>query len=179
MSPSYRTEYQKLGWVGKKIQKKVLDVLRARPPGGRPAAARRRWRASAAAAVQVLLLSAFVAGCGEHLADRLQSGKVMAWDGLLGRWTGPVVPTEPSCGGTTEGLLSIGTDGFGFDPFQSTTVISGKVANDGHLAGRLARTGSSHQPLSITFDAAPAEGDTIRGSLASGRCHWSVTLRRG
>ena len=154
MSPSYRIEYQKLGWVGKKIQKKILDAL------------------------CMLLLGGLIAGCGDDIADRLQSGKVLAWDGLLGRWAGPVTPTDPSCGSTTEGLLSIGTDGFGFDPFQSTTVIAGKVANDGHLAGTFVRTVASHQPLSISFDAAPADDDTIRGTLVSGRCHWSVTLHR-
>ena len=126
----------------------------------------------------MMLLGGFVAACSDHLADKLQSGEVMAWDGLLGRWAGPVAPTDPSCGGTTDGLLSIGADGFGFDPFQSTTVIVGKVANDGHLAGTLVRTGGSHQTLTISFDAAPADNDTIRGNLASGRCHWSVTLHR-
>jgi hypothetical protein len=145
-----------------------------------------RWRCcstSAATAVCVVLFSAFAAGCAKDVAgdvaERLQSGKVMAWDGLLGRWAGPVTPTDQSCGGTTEGLLSIGSDGFGFDPFQSTTVISGKVANDGHLAGTFVRVGSSNQPMSISFDAAPASGDAIRGTLVSGRCHWSVTLHRG
>src|SRR5690348_15742070 len=120
MSPSYRTGYQKLGRVGKKIQKIVLRNFvapsRARsalaPCGGCPR--------SIAAVVCMMLLGAFVAACSDHRAGKLQSGEVMAWDGLLGRWAGPVAPTDPSCGSTTDGLLSIGSDGFGFDPFQST-----------------------------------------------------------
>ena len=180
MSPSYLTEYPKLGWMGKRIQKKILDTVRAHSKRRNSLPLRRFGRCSTSVIVMVcaLICGAFLAGCAENLAERLQSGKVMAWDGLLGRWAGPVAPTAPSCGGTTEGLLSIGTDGFGFDPFQSTTVISGKVASDGRLAGTFVRTGGSNQSLSISFDAAPADGDTIRGTLASGRCHWSVTLHR-
>ena len=127
----------------------------------------------------LLPLVGSLAGCGEDLAARLQSGKVMAWDGLVGRWAGPVVPTEPSCGGSTVGLLSIGTGGCGFDPFQSTTVISGNVASNGHLAGTMVRAGGGRPLLSVSFDAAPSDRDTIRGTLSSGHCHWSVTLRRG
>jgi len=180
MSPSYLTGYPKLGRVGKKIQKKILASAESHSDRRSSLPLRQFARCFTSAIVMVcaLIFGTFLAGCAEDLAERLQSGKVMAWDGLLGRWAGPVAPTAPSCGGITEGLLSIGTDGFGFDPFQSTTVISGKVASDGHLAGTFARTGGGNQSLSISFDAAPADVDTIRGTLASGRCHWSVTLHR-
>jgi hypothetical protein len=119
-----------------------------------------------------------LAGCGEHLSDKLQSGRVMAWDGELGRWAGPVVAADPSCGGPTNGLLSIGKENFGFDPFQSTTVITGKISSDGHMVGTLEREGPDHRLLSINFQAAPDGPDTIRGTLTSSRCHWSVTLHR-
>ncbi len=76
--------------------------------------------------------------------------------------------------------MSIGGKGFGFDPFGSTTVIRGEVSDDGHLSGRLVRQGADHQDLSISFDAMGAAAtDAISGTLQSGRCRWTVTLRRG
>jgi len=75
--------------------------------------------------------------------------------------------------------MTIGDKGFGFDPFQSTTVIQGDVGKDWRLSGSLARLGSDHQNLSITFDGAASVSETINGTLQSGRCHWSVALHRG
>jgi hypothetical protein len=79
--------------------------------------------------------------------------------------------------------MSIGEKGFGFDPFQSTTVIQGVVTNNSHLSGTLTRQGGERQGLSITFDGAAnqvdSKADTISGTLVSGRCQWTVTLRRG
>jgi hypothetical protein len=75
--------------------------------------------------------------------------------------------------------MSIGERGFGLDPLQSTAVIHGEVTNDGHLSGSLIRQGAEHQDLSIAFEGMAAGSDAIRGTLQSGRCHWTVTLHRG
>lgn len=178
-SPSCQSKYPKLGQVGKKNLKKILGRFQ---PLDKPSL--RRAVPIASLACQLLLATA-VCGCaddlastGGKLADRLQSGKVLAWDGLQGRWAGPVVPTDPSCGTQTQGLLSIGEGEFGFDPFQSTTVIEGKVTDDSHMAGNLVRQNSAHQSLTISFEAAASGSDTIAGTLQSGRCHWTVTLHR-
>ncbi len=124
-----------------------------------------------------------VAGCEGDLGERLQSGRVLAWHGLQGRWVGPVVPTDKSCGATAQGSMSIGDKGFAFDPFQSTTVIQGAVGKDGRLTGNMTRQGGDRQNLSVSFEGAASgagsEAETIDGALASGRCHWKVTLHRG
>ncbi len=127
-----------------------------------------------------LMPALIVLGCGhQDLAEPLQSGKVLDWSGLQGRWVGPVVPSDPTCGRETQGLLSIGDSAFGFDPFQSTTVIEGKITENGHLSGELVRESPDHKPLSISFEAAASRSDAINGELQSGRCHWTVTLHRG
>jgi hypothetical protein len=123
------------------------------------------------------------AGCDGDIGERLQSGRVLALQGLQGRWVGPVVPADKACGQVTQGLMSIGKDGFGFDPFRSTTVIQGVIGKDGRLVGSLLRQGGDRRDLSITFEGAPLEPglipETIEGALASGRCRWKVTLHRG
>ncbi len=154
--------YQNLGQVGKKNQKRILDRHQAR---------------SAAIGFQ-LLVSLLAGGCKADLAEPLQSGQVLALSGLQGRWVGQVVPAETTCGQPTQGLMSIGEKGFGFDPFGSTTVIHGQVDHDGHLSGSFSQ-GSEARGLSITFQGAAEGSDAIRGTLVSGRCHWSVTLHRG
>lgn len=124
---------------------------------------------------------ALLAGCGGgDFGEHLQSGKVLALRGLQGRWVGSVVPAQASCGATTQGLMTIGSKGFGFDPFQSTTVVQGTVDDNGHLSGKLVR----QQPAaSISFEASAgqdaADQETITGTLQSGRCQWQVTLHRG
>ncbi len=130
-------------------------------------------------AVRALLLVALITGCKQDLGERLQSGQVFAWQGLQGRWTGPVAPTEHACGATTRGLMSIGDKGFAFDPFQSTAVVRGDLSDGGHLNGKLVRQGPDRQDLSISFEAMAVGNDAINGTLQSGRCHWMVTLRRG
>jgi hypothetical protein len=124
-----------------------------------------------------------LAGCAGDLGESLQSGQVLPWHGLQGRWIGSVVPTDASCGRTTQGLMSIGEKGFGFDPFESTTVLQGVVANDGHMTGTLVRQGTERQSLSISFNGSANHGDSktdsIGGILVSGRCQWTVTLHRG
>ena len=126
---------------------------------------------------------ALLAGCKGDLGEPLQSGEVLRLQGLQGRWAGSVVPVSPSCGQVTEGLMSIAEKGFGFDPFQSTTVVQGVVTKDGHLNGSLLRQGGERQNLSIAFDGTAnlvtSEADTISGTLRSGRCQWTVTLHRG
>ncbi|MBV8524297.1 MAG: hypothetical protein JOY71_19580 [Acetobacteraceae bacterium] len=102
--------------------------------------------------------------------------------GIEGRWAGPVTPLDPTCGQATTGLMSVGGGKFGFDPFQSTTVIYGTVSNR-KLQGGLARTGANKEALSINFEAkASKEPDgkaVVKGRLSSGRCQWDVALERG
>jgi hypothetical protein len=138
--------------------------------------ANRLSRSVCAAATIVLVI-----GCEGDAGERLQSGRVLAWHGLQGRWVGPVVPADKSCGPATQGLMSIGSKGFGFDPFRSTTVIQGEVGKDGRLIGSLNRQGADRQDLSVSFEgsASAAGAETIDGTLVSGRCRWTVTLRRG
>jgi hypothetical protein len=204
--PSCRNIYPNMGRVGKRILKEVLEIFSATAGmadgrQNRPAAAdttrglsdrrsprefnpqqdkaRRAAVAHYWAAFSWLLLIAAVAGCGGDPGERLQSGRVLALSGLQGRWVGSVLPMEPACGSATQGLMSIGGKGFGFDPFQSTTVIQGDVGTDGRMIGSLTRLGSDHQNLSITFEGGASGSDTISGTLQSGRCHWTVTMHRG
>jgi hypothetical protein len=58
-------------------------------------------------------------------------------------------------------------------------VIRGKVGDDGHLSGSLIRQGAEHQDLTIVFEGMAEGSDAISGTLRSGRCSWTVTLRRG
>jgi hypothetical protein len=152
-----------MGQVGKKILKIFLDRLQAR---------------FCATVCGVLALSA-AGGCSADMGERLQSGRVLAWHGLQGRWVGPVAPTEPACGPTTHGIMSIGEGGFGLDPFQSTAVIRGKVGDDGRLSGSLVRQDADHRDHTIVFEGVAAASDAISGTLRSGRCSWTVTLGRG
>lgn len=172
-SPSYLNGYQILGRMGKNFPKRILDSPSARRSRVRGA------RQNAAVGLPEALLVVLLAGCGAKLDDRLQSGEVLAWHGLQGRWVGPVVPAEAACGQATKGLMSIGEHGFGFDPFQSTTVIDGTIGSDGHLRGDLVRQSAAHQSLSISFEGATMGSGTIQGTLQSGRCRWTVTLHRG
>jgi hypothetical protein len=152
-----------VGYVGKKNLKNFLD--RSRGPIGR--------------SVRTLLLAVLIGGCSRDVGERLQSGRVLAWHGLQGRWVGQVVPAERACGAATQGLMSIGKGVFAFDPFESTATVRGELGDNGHLNGRLIRQGADHQDLSISF-AGVAEGtDAINGTLQSGRCRWMVTLHRG
>jgi hypothetical protein len=141
------------------------------------------WAVTISRSICTALAAALIAGCEGDLGERLQSGRVLAWQGLQGRWVGPVVPADKSCGATTQGLMSIGDKGFALDPFQGTTVIQGAVSKDGHLAGNLTRQGGDRQNLAASFVAsvsgAGSEAEAIDGILESGRCHWKVTLHRG
>ena len=134
-------------------------------------------------ALATAFLLASLTGCQDDLGEKLQSGRVLAWDGLQGRWAGDVVPARPSCGILTHGLMSIGSKTFGFDPFGGTEVIQGVITADGRMNGALRRQGGDHQNLSLSFEAhttQPASAaTTIIGKLTSGRCDWTVTLRRG
>jgi len=162
-SLSCQNGYQKLGYVGKRKLKKILCTPHFF-----------YWLPFS------LLFSLLLAGCGkEDLGERLQSGRVLAWEGLQGRWVGPVAPTDPACGPTTHGLMTIGEKGFGFDPFASTVVIQGKLDPAGHLSGTLIREGGNHQQVAISFNAAASDPNTIQGTIQSNRCQWTVTLHRG
>jgi hypothetical protein len=129
------------------------------------------------------LLLVLIAGCQGDLGERLQSGQVFAWHGLQGRWVGPVVPEGKSCGPATQGLMTIGENGFGFDPFQSTVVIRGVVSKDGRLTGDLSHQGTDHQNITASFAGsaieATSDAEVLEGTLVSGRCRWTVTLHRG
>ncbi len=74
--------------------------------------------------------------------------------------------------------MSIGGREFGFDPFQGTAVIRGAVEDD-HLTGKLVRQGNDHQVVTLAFEATADDAGVIKGTLQSGRCRWSVELRRG
>jgi hypothetical protein len=162
-APSCRRDYPNLGRVGKKNLKIFLGHLKV------------HLRAT----VCGILASGVAGGCATDLGEHLQSGRVLAWYGLQGRWIGPVVPTGRACGPATHGLMSIGERGFGLDPFQSTAVIRGKVGDDGRLSGSLIRQDSDHKDHSIVFEGIAAGSDAISGTLQSGRCSWTVTLHRG
>ncbi|HEY7579427.1 MAG TPA: hypothetical protein VH855_17675 [Acetobacteraceae bacterium] len=163
IAPFYRDKYQNLGILGKRNRKKIPE--------------RSGWRPCLR--ICGILGVGFVCACRSELSDMLQSGQVLSWYGLQGRWIGEVTPTVTSCGSPTEGLMTIGERGFAFDPFQSTAVVHGDVADDGHLKGKLVRAGPDHRDLSIAFDAVASTPDAIDGMLQSGRCRWTVELRRG
>jgi hypothetical protein len=120
--------------------------------------------------------------CGCAVADVMQSGRPISLGGLRGRWAGPVTPIGQGCGSATTGLATIGGGEFSFDPFQGITVIKGQIADDGALTGTAGRSAGAQPNLSITFKGAladdPAQGESIQGTLVSGRCQWAVTLRR-
>ena len=158
--PSCPNHYQNLGKVGKKNQKKILAYLSSHPTC---------W----------LLCLLLVGGCRGGLSDALQSGGVLPWNGLEGRWVGEVTPAAASCGPATKGLMTIGEHGFALDPFQGAEVVRGDVTKDGRLVGKLVRTGPGHQDLSVTFEGTASKVNTIEGLLQSGRCRWTVTLHRG
>jgi hypothetical protein len=149
--------------------------------------------------------AAVLAGCSTIESTRssvsrsLGTGEVFALYGTEGRWAGPVAPQTENCGPATTGLMSIGSRGFAFDPFQATTVINGQVTEAGALSGTYSRPGPGSgnananangaragqartSVLSITFTGTAmkdADGtEHIDGSLVSGRCRWTVTLKR-
>jgi hypothetical protein len=135
---------------------------------------------------QIVLLGLIltIAACGQRdLGASLQSGRVLGLAGPEGRWVGDVRPEGPGCGTATKGAMTIGQGKFGFDPFQSTTVITGDVGTDGHMEGTMVRTGAEKQVNSISFQGQvkrnTAGTESIAGELTSGSCHWSVLLRRG
>ncbi len=162
--PSCQNYYQNLGKVGKKNQKIILGYAALLP--GRPTC----W---------VLCLLFVGGGCRGEVSDVLQSGRVLSWNGLQGRWVGDVIPAAGACGPATKGLMTIGEHGFAFDPFQGAEVVRGDVARNSRLVGKLVRTGPGHQDLSITFEGTASTTDTIDGLLQSGRCRWTVALHRG
>lgn len=128
------------------------------------------------------IATAGLVGCDipGRVSRHLGAGETLPVYGLEGRWAGPVTPANPACGKPTNGIMSIGIRGFGFDPFGSTVAITGTVEK-GALEGTLTRPGGGNT-LSITFTGQAhetAEGnDVIEGTLASGRCTWTVMLRR-
>ena len=123
-----------------------------------------------------------LAACAGAPGERLQSGRVLPLGGPEGRWVGPVTPSDPDCGSLTTGLMSIGTTEFAFDPFQGTAVLQGKMNPTGDLTGEAVRPVPGNKSITMGFlgRIQSSEGvESIVGTLTSGRCHWSVTLRRG
>jgi len=126
----------------------------------------------------LLLLVTCAVGPGE----RLQSSRALPLGRPDGRWIGSVTPIDPDCGLRTTGLMSIGTDTFAFDPFQSTAVVRGRIGPAGNLAGETVRPAPGNKSITMGFlgRIQYSEGfGSIVGTLTSGRCHWSVTLLRG
>jgi hypothetical protein len=132
----------------------------------------------------LLPVALWLAGCGlpGRVSRNLGTGETLPIYGIEGRWAGPVTPADPSCGQRTTGLMSIGGRSFGFDPFQSTTVIQG-TNDEGILRGTLTRAGGNKQTLSISFEGQAGKDDegkvTITGTLSSSHCRWHVALKRG
>ena len=71
-------------------------------------------------AVWALLLLALITGCREDLGERLQSGRVLAWHGLQGRWVGSGRPDRACLRRRDTGADVDRGKGFALDPFQST-----------------------------------------------------------
>jgi hypothetical protein len=120
--------------------------------------------------------------CAGDLGEGFQSGRVLALGGAAGRWVGPVIPVESGCGLQMTGLMSIARGSFAFDPFQSTTVLQGNVGPTGDLVGEAVRLVTGNIPITMDFHGQVQKsdgGERILGTLASGRCHWSVALLRG
>lgn len=137
--------------------------------------------------IGTVLLPLLLAGCGigelpTRASQSIGTGRVLALEGIEGRWGGAVTPADPAaCGPERHGLMTVGGDKFAFDPFGSTTVIEGTVDKD-TLRGTLTRQGGGHQTLSIGLEGhagRAADGaETIEGVVTSGKCSWRVALRR-
>ena len=109
-------------------------------------------------------------------SDRIGNGQTFAIWGLEGRWAGPVTPTAANCGDPRTGLMTIGDNGFGFDPFEGTTVITGTVSKDGTLSGTLTRTiggGSGAGPIDLSL---PETGGKRQAGQAAAASHGPRTL---
>jgi hypothetical protein len=129
-----------------------------------------------------LVLSLLVTGCAGPLSEGLRSGPSVPWGGPEGRWLGPVGPVEAGCGPRTTGLMSIGRDIFAFDPFQSTSVLHGKIGLAGDLVGEAAQPVAESKSVALGFVGQLQQSngaEEIIGTLTSGRCHWAVALFRG
>jgi hypothetical protein len=118
-----------------------------------------------------------VAGCAHEIKENLESGF-----GNRNQWAGPVVPSAPNCGSQATGLMTLSSTEFSFDPFGGVIVIPGKVDKD-RLEGASAAAAPGQKSITIQFTGAfnhPDDGPpSIQGTMTSGRCAWSVTLRRG
>jgi hypothetical protein len=78
--------------------------------------------------------------------------------------------------------MSIGSGNFAFDPFQSTSVLHGKVGPAGDLVGEAVHPVAGSKSITMEFlgHLQQANGtEKVVGILTSGRCHWSVALVRG
>ena len=140
-APSCRSEYQKLGHVGKKKSEKNPRLSRA------------AWFAPAVRGCFFSLCRRMRGGSGRASAVRSGSG-LAGLAGTLGRSGRPDrARLRRSDAGRS---CRSAKKGFGLDPFQSTTVVRGKVGDDGHLSGSLVRQGPDHQDLSISFEGMAA-----------------------
>ena len=109
-------------------------------------------------------------------SDLIGNGQTFAIYGLEGRWAGPVTPTAANCGDATTGSMTIGDNGFGFAPFEGTTVITGTVSKDGTLSGTLSRTvggGSGSGPIDIGL---PEAAGKQQGGHPAAASHGPRTL---
>jgi len=128
-----------------------------------------------------LLTGCNIATLSKSASEAIGTGEVLPLAGLEGRWSGPVRPKDAACGQVGHGLMRIGGNEFAFDPFESTTIINGKVEGAA-LNGVLTREGGGHRSLSISFtgraNAETSSRKVIEGVLSSGHCTWQVTLTR-
>jgi hypothetical protein len=107
------------------------------------------------------------------------NGETLAIDGLQGRWAGKVTPTAANCGEPTDGSMRIGDTGFGFDPFGSTTVITGTVSDDGKLTGTMTRVAGGGDNGGSIETALPGPGGkptTPAAAAAHGPRTLSISL---
>jgi hypothetical protein len=95
------------------------------------------------------------------------------------QWAGPVVPNDPNCGKPATGLMTLSFRKFSFDPFQSVTVIPGKVDHD-RLEGSTTMAGQGQHGVTFQFTGTinrSTDPHSIQGTVTSGQCTWRVSLR--
>jgi hypothetical protein len=109
-------------------------------------------------------------GVDQYLQAGLENGA---------QWSGPVVPNDPNCDKQTTGQMTLGSEKFSFAPFESVTVIAGKVDRD-RLEGSTTVAAPGQKGVAFQFTGAIShprnEPSVIRGTLTSGQCTWRVSL---
>jgi len=113
-----------------------------------------------------------------------------------GRYSGMMLPQFPNCGTPSPARLQVMATGkgldFRFDPFQGGQTLVGEVLQDGTLRVNMGRTAGqpgfgragdmgpmSNAPI-LEAQIRPQAGiSSVSGTLRTGTCRWSFTLRKG